>query len=118
MKTSTCIQKSLLPRVLATGGLAIAAMCFFASVPAQAQSGTLVVGADVGASPHVMAATDGSFEGINVDLAKIVAKKLGRSGLKIIDQEWSGIFAGLAHRVIVAGAEGLREMVRSVGSTG
>ena len=30
----------------------------------------------------------------------------------------SGIFAGLAHRVIVAGAEGLREMVRSVGSTG
>lgn len=95
MKTSTCIQKSRFPRVLATGGLAIAAMCFFASVPAQAQSGTLVVGADVGASPHVMATTDGSFEGINVDLATIVAKKLGRSGLKIIDQEWSGIFAGL-----------------------
>ncbi len=41
-----------------------------------------------------MAATDGSYEGINVDIAKIVAKKLGRSGLKIIDQEWSGIFAG------------------------
>ena len=77
------------------GGLAIAALYFFASLPAQAQSGPLVVGADVGASPHVMAAVDGSYEGINVDLAKIVAEKLGRSGLKIIDQEWSGIFAGL-----------------------
>ncbi len=30
----------------------------------------------------------------------------------------SGIFAGLAHRVIVAGTDGLREMVRAVGSTG
>ena len=30
----------------------------------------------------------------------------------------SGIFAGLAHRVIVAGGEGLRDMVRSVGFTG
>lgn len=77
------------------GGLAIAVLYIFSSLPVQAQSGPLVVGADVGASPHVMAATDGSYEGINVDIAKIVAKKLGRSGLKIIDQEWSGIFAGL-----------------------
>jgi polar amino acid transport system substrate-binding protein len=95
MNTSTGFENSNALQSRMIGGLAIAAMCLLASHPAQAQSGPLVVGADVGASPHVMAATDGSYEGINVDLATIVAKKLGRSDLKIIDQEWSGIFAGL-----------------------
>ena len=60
---------------------------------AQAQQ-KIRVAADVGYAPHVMLKPTGGFEGYNVDLAQAIAKKLGYE-LEIIDQQWSGIFAGL-----------------------
>ncbi len=58
--------------------------------------GPLLVAADVGFAPHAMARPDGSAEGFNIDLAEEIARRLGRPGYEIVDQEWSGIFAGLA----------------------
>ena len=60
---------------------------------AQAQK-TMKVAADVGYVPHVMATASGGVEGYNVDLANEVARRMGMK-FEIIDQEWSGIFAGL-----------------------
>lgn len=58
--------------------------------------GPLLVAADVGFAPHAMARPDGSAEGFNIDLAEEIARRLGRPGYEIVDQEWSGIFAGLS----------------------
>ena len=57
--------------------------------------GPLVVAADVGFAPHAMVRPDGSAEGFNVDLASEIARRLGRPGYEIVDQEFSGVFAGL-----------------------
>jgi polar amino acid transport system substrate-binding protein len=42
-----------------------------------------------------MVRPDGSAEGFNVDLAAEIARRLGRPGYQIVDQEFSGVFAGL-----------------------
>jgi polar amino acid transport system substrate-binding protein len=60
----------------------------------QAQE-VLVVGADVGANPYIIANPDGTITGFNVDLVTEVAKRMGRPGVKVVDQQFSGIFAGL-----------------------
>ena len=75
----------LLPMLL---GLGLAA-------GALAQDNPLVVAADVGFAPHAMARAEGGYEGFNVDMAEEIARRMGRDGAEIIDQEWSGIFAGL-----------------------
>jgi polar amino acid transport system substrate-binding protein len=54
----------------------------------------LTVAADVGYAPHVMAKADGGYEGYNVDMIAEIARRLGVE-YEIVDQEWSGIFAGL-----------------------
>ena len=54
----------------------------------------LVVAADVGFAPHVMAKPSGGFEGYNVDMVYEIGRRLGME-VEIVDQEWSGIFAGL-----------------------
>src|SRR5690606_152857 len=54
--------------------------------------------------PHVSAKATGGYEGYNVDLFTEIAKRMGRE-LEVVDQEWSGIFAGLNARkydVIIA----------------
>ena len=56
---------------------------------------TMKVAADVGYSPHVMASASGGVEGYNVDIMDEMAKRMGVKH-EVIDQEWSGIFAGLA----------------------
>ena len=58
-------------------------------------SGPLLVAADVGFAPHAMVRPDGTAEGFNVDLAAEIADRLGRPGYEIVDQEYSGVFAGL-----------------------
>src|SRR4030095_8056105 len=60
-----------------------------------AQQQQLVVGADFGANPSIIANPDGSVSGFNVDLVNEVAKRMGRPGVKFVDQQFSGIFAGL-----------------------
>jgi polar amino acid transport system substrate-binding protein len=54
----------------------------------------LVAAADVGFAPHVMANPAGGYEGYNVDMIEEIARRLGVE-YEIVDQEWSGIFAGL-----------------------
>ena len=63
--------------------------------PAAAQGGPLVVGVDVGANPYVIANPDGSVTGFNIDLVTEVAKRMGRPGIRHVDQQFAGIFAGL-----------------------
>ena len=65
------------------------------TAPAGTPEGPLLVSADVGFAPHAMARPDGTAEGFNIDLADEIAKRLGRPGYEIVDQEWSGMFAGL-----------------------
>ncbi|MSO75333.1 MAG: transporter substrate-binding domain-containing protein [Alphaproteobacteria bacterium] len=64
-----------------------------ASTPGRAAE-PITVAADVGFVPHIMVKPDGSFEGYNVDLIDEIARRMGRP-YKIVDQQWSGIFAGL-----------------------
>jgi len=80
--------KSLLP---AAGGMA---MLMATTANAGLEDGKLVVAADVGFAPHVMAKPGGGYEGYNVDMIEEIARRLGVE-YEIVDQEWSGIFAGL-----------------------
>jgi polar amino acid transport system substrate-binding protein len=63
--------------------------------PARSQTGPLIVGLDAGTNPFVIVNPDGSLTGFNIDLVTEVAKRLGRPGIKVVDQQFSGIFAGL-----------------------
>ena len=63
-------------------------------VSVNADAAKLVVAADVGFAPHVMAKPSGGFEGYNVDMVNEIGRRLGME-VEIVDQEWSGIFAGL-----------------------
>jgi polar amino acid transport system substrate-binding protein len=65
----------------------------FASVSI-ANAETVKVAVDVGYAPHVMAKASGGVEGYNVDLMAALGKEMGIE-YEIIDQAWSGIFAGL-----------------------
>ena len=60
-----------------------------------ASADTMKVAADVGYAPHVMASPSGGVEGYNVDMMAEIAKRMGVEH-EVVDQEWSGIFAGLA----------------------
>ncbi|MCR9070109.1 MAG: transporter substrate-binding domain-containing protein [Alphaproteobacteria bacterium] len=85
------MKKSMILGAIAALGLAAA--------PASAE--TMKFAADVGYAPHVMASPSGGVEGYNVDLTAEIAKRMGVD-YEIIDQEWSGIFAGLAAGKYVA----------------
>jgi polar amino acid transport system substrate-binding protein len=74
-------------------GTVVFAATLFLCGAATAQE-TVKVAADVGYVPHVMASPNGGVEGYNVDLANEVARRLGKK-FEVVDQEWSGIFAGL-----------------------
>jgi polar amino acid transport system substrate-binding protein len=65
------------------------------TLPGRAQTGPLVVGLDAGTNPFVIVNPDGSLTGFNIDLVTEVAKRLGRPGVQVVDQQFSGIFAGL-----------------------
>ncbi|MEE2804653.1 MAG: transporter substrate-binding domain-containing protein [Pseudomonadota bacterium] len=73
----------------------IAALTASVMLAATAHAGEkMVVAADVGFAPHVMAKPGGGVEGYNVDLMEEIGRRLGVE-FEIVDQEWSGIFAGL-----------------------
>lgn len=75
---------------------AAAVMTVAIALPASADA-PLKAAADVGYAPYAMAKPDGGVEGIDVDIVQAVAKRMGRK-IEIIDQAWSGIFAGLNAR--------------------
>lgn len=82
-------MKKLIPSIAG-----VLAGCLMAT-SAFAEEGPLVGGADVGNAPYIMQKPDGTFEGFDVDRLAEIAKRLGRPGYKLVDQQWSGIFAGL-----------------------
>lgn len=55
----------------------------------------LKVAADVGYAPWAMRQPSGEVEGFAVDMAKEIAKRIGRSGVEVVDVNFSAIFAGL-----------------------
>ncbi|MFC5357659.1 substrate-binding periplasmic protein [Azospirillum himalayense] len=73
-------------------GLACAAL-LGSAVPAAAQT-SIQAASDVGFAPYSMATMDGSFEGIDIDIAKGMSKYSGID-IKVIQQPWSTTFAGL-----------------------
>lgn len=75
----------------ALGLLAVASV----TAPAFSQDGPLVGGADVGNAPYIMQKPDGTYEGFDVDRLAEIARRIGRPGYELVDQQWSGIFAGL-----------------------
>jgi polar amino acid transport system substrate-binding protein len=79
--------------LLAAGMLSAGFMT--AATTVAAQEGPLVGGADVGNAPYIMQKPDGTYEGFDVDRLAEIARRLGRPGYKLVDQQWSGIFAGL-----------------------
>ncbi|QRG04665.1 amino acid ABC transporter substrate-binding protein [Xanthobacter dioxanivorans] len=71
------------------------AACLCAAVTcAQAQE-SITAASDVGFAPYSMQSMDGSFEGIDIDVAKGMSKYSGID-IKVIQQPWSTTFAGLA----------------------
>jgi polar amino acid transport system substrate-binding protein len=78
-----------------TGAVAGAFVLAIGMAPLAAQEGPLVGGADVGNAPYIMQKPDGTYEGFDVDRLAEIARRLGRPGYKLVDQQWSGIFAGL-----------------------
>ena len=74
-------------------GLPVALAAMLVAANARAAD-PLKVAADVGYIPHISATAAGGFEGYNYDLYLEIAKRMGRT-LEVIDQEYSGIFAGL-----------------------
>jgi len=54
----------------------------------------IVAASDVGYQPFASANPSGGFEGIDIDIAKALAKQMGVK-IEVIDQPWSTTFAGL-----------------------
>ena len=77
MRGASCLSRR------AFGTFAIVAP--FIAHSSRAQAAQLVVGVDAGANPYVIANTDGTLTGYNVDLVKVVAQKMGRSGVRFVD---------------------------------
>lgn len=55
---------------------------------------TLVVGSDFGVAPWMVRGASGP-EGFGVDMITDIAKRIGRSGVEIVDINFSGLFAAL-----------------------
>ena len=81
-----------LAKFLTAGALA----CAIAS-PASAadDKGTLKVAADVGFAPFAMEKSGGGYEGFAIDLAGVLADRLGYADVEVVDTQWNSIFSGL-----------------------
>lgn len=61
-----------------------------------ASAETIIVAADVGYAPHMISSSSGSgYEGYSIDMMDEIARRMGVD-YEVIDQEWSGIMAGMA----------------------
>ncbi len=81
-----------------------------------ASAETLKVAVDAGYVPHVMAKPTGGYEGYNIDVMDEIAKHMGIK-YEVVDQEWSGIFAGLAagkYGVIIAPTTVLKKRAKNM----
>ncbi|WOI57904.1 transporter substrate-binding domain-containing protein [Palleronia sp. LCG004] len=65
-----------------------------AALTAGTSQAEIVAAADVGYAPFAMVAPDGTFEGIDIDIAKALSEELGEE-IRVIDQPWSATIPGL-----------------------
>ncbi len=76
--------------------LGVAGSLALASGGALAQNaGPLRTGLDFGVVPFGMIDASGNKVGFSIDLAELIAERLGRPGSEVIDQEFSGMFPAL-----------------------
>jgi polar amino acid transport system substrate-binding protein len=73
--------------------LTLASLVLATSFCAQAAE-VITAASDVGYPPFASVATDGTYEGMDVDVAKALSKQMGVE-IKLIDQSWSTTYAGL-----------------------
>lgn len=71
--------------------LGLAALALTAPFTASAE---ITAAADVGYAPFAMVAADGTFEGLDIDIAKALSEEMGEE-ITVIDQPWSATIPGL-----------------------
>jgi polar amino acid transport system substrate-binding protein len=71
----------------------VAGLALTTALSAQAAE-VITAASDVGYPPFASVAPDGSYEGMDIDIAKALSKQMGAE-IKIIDQSWSTTYAGL-----------------------
>lgn len=76
--------------ITATVGLAL-----FAAVAHAEDRTEIVAASDVGYAPFSIIGTDGSYTGIDIDIAAALSEEMGIK-IRVIDQPWSSTFPGLA----------------------
>lgn len=78
-------------------GLALSAVVGLgaASSAAAQEDGPMVVGLDFGVVPFGQINEQGDKVGFSIDLAEMIAERLGRPGAEVMDVEFSGMFAAL-----------------------
>ncbi|UFN48503.1 transporter substrate-binding domain-containing protein [Roseomonas sp. OT10] len=80
---------------------ALAMLAVLGGTPARAQNAghddtrPLIVGLDVGERPFAFTEANGQVAGFSYDLAKLIAERLGRPGMEVVDVNFSAMFAGL-----------------------
>lgn len=89
---STLRSSATLLTRFSLAGLILGGLC---ALQARAETGPLVAGADVGNAPYIIAKPNGTYDGFDVERLAEIARRIGRPGYKLVDQQWSGIFAGL-----------------------
>ena len=90
-----CCTPIVRARILARVALAALVIASLSVVQTRAETGPLVAGADVGNAPYIIAKPDGTYDGFDVERLAELARRIGRPGYQLVDQQWSGIFAGL-----------------------
>lgn len=75
---------------LAAFGAGILALSF-----SGATAEPLKIAADVGYAPWAMRQPSGEIEGFSIEVAKDIARRIGRTGVEVVDVNFSAIFAGL-----------------------
>lgn len=74
--------------VAGAAGLVVASLSGAAAEP-------LKIAADVGYAPWAMRQPSGEIEGFSIEVAKEIARRMGRTGVEVVDVNFSAIFAGL-----------------------
>ena len=70
-------------------------------------AGKLTMSTNAQFPPYEMVADDGSFEGIDIEVADAIAKKLGYEGVEVVDMEFDAIISDVATGKSMIGMAGL-----------
>lgn len=74
---------------------AAGAACLLVASLSGAAAEPLKIAADIGYAPWAMRQPSGEIEGFSIEVAKEIARRIGRTGVEVVDVNFSAIFAGL-----------------------